>query len=323
MNRAVTILVSSVVIGAISGVTLLADVKTKERTTVRVEGLLGSFINRAAGGNDGITSTVALKGSRMVRTQTNSGQVVDLSEEKVYNLDVRRKEYTVRTFAELRQELLEQKKKLEDQARSMPQADKEQVDAAARQLEYDVTVNETGQRKSVAGHDARQVIVAVTMREAGKKLEESGGFVMTMDQWLGDVPALVELRDFQMKYFKAVFDGVFSGSDLQTSNMLAAMIPGFQQASQRLAAEAQKLTGTALSSTTTFESVKSDEQMKAAQQPQSGGRGLGGMIAGRLMNRGPVEQRARMMTMTHEFLAIEASASDADVALPAGLRERR
>jgi hypothetical protein len=323
MNRAVTLLTLSAVVAAVSGATLLADVKTKERSTVRVEGLIGSFINRAAGGNDGTTSTIALKGSRMVRMDTNAGQVVDLSEEKVYNLDVRRKEYTVRTFAEMRQQMLEEKKKLEDQARSMPQADKEQINAAAKQLEYDVTVNETGQRKSVAGHDARQVILTVAMRETGKKLEESGGFVMTTDQWLADVPALVELRDFQIKFFKAVFDGVFSGGDLQMSNMLAAMIPGFQQASQRLAAEAQKLKGTAISSTTTFESVKSAEQMKAAEQPQRGGGGLGGMIAGRLMSRGPVQQRTKVMTTTHEFLAIDPSASDAEVALPAGFRERR
>jgi hypothetical protein len=327
MKRSAVLLALSVVAVMLVVPTLLADVKTRERSTVRVEGFLGSFINRSLGGNEGIVATVSVKGNRMSRMDNNNGQIVDLAEEKVYSLDIRRKEYTVLTFAQMREQLLEAKKKLEEQARSMPQAEQPQADAAAKEFEYDVNVNETGQKKPIAGQDTRQVILTISMREKGKTIDESGGFVMTMDQWLGNVPALVELRDFQIRFFKAVYEGVFTGSDLQASNMLGAMIPGFAQASQRLATEAQKLQGSALMSTTTFESVKSAEAMKAAQQQQQsqrgGGGGLGGMLAGRLLNRGPVEQRSKMLTTTSEFLSIENAVTDADLAIPQGFKEKK
>jgi hypothetical protein len=47
---------------------LHADVKTVQKTTFKLEGLLGAFLNRAAGGDDGLTATTAIKGNRMSRT---------------------------------------------------------------------------------------------------------------------------------------------------------------------------------------------------------------------------------------------------------------
>ena len=47
--------------------------------------------------------------------------------------------------------------------------------------------------------------MTVTVREKGKTLEESGGVVLTADSWLGpEIPALKELAEFEMKYWKAI-----------------------------------------------------------------------------------------------------------------------
>jgi hypothetical protein len=77
----------------------------------------------------------------------------------------------------------------------------------------------------------------------------------------------------------------------------------------------------------TIEGVKSAEQMKAAasQQQQSGGGGLSGAIAGRLMRGrgGSTQQRTKALTSTREILSIATSASDADVAIPAGFKEKK
>ena len=55
------------------------------------------------------------------------------------------------------------------------------------------------------GYDARQVITTVTVREKGSTLEDAGGAVMTVDSWLGpEIPALKELAEFQMRYWKAI-----------------------------------------------------------------------------------------------------------------------
>ena len=62
-------------------------------------------------------------------------------------------------------------------------------------MEIDFDVKSTGQTKTINGFDTREVIITVTAREKGKKLEDSGGVVMTVDNWLTkSQPALKEIR---------------------------------------------------------------------------------------------------------------------------------
>ena len=131
-------------------------------------------------------------------------------------------------------------------------------------------MKETSERKDVAGQDTRQVILTIVMREKGKTLEEGGGLVMTNDMWLAaKVPAMDELHAFYMKYFKAVFEGTFTGMDAAQSNAASAFLPGFAALTERMATESKKLQGTSVMSTMTIEGVKSAEQMKAAASQQS------------------------------------------------------
>ena len=302
-----------------------ADVKTREKSTFRIEGMLGGMVRMFGGSaaRDGITSTVALKGNRLATIGDQSGQIIDLTEQRVYNLDVRRQEYTVVTFAEMRAQFEKARAEAEKNMKEMKPEEREQAEQAGKQLEIDVDVKETGEKKSLLGHNARQVIVTLTAREKGKTLEEGGGFVMTSDTWLGPVlPERNEIGQFYMKYFKAVYGEAFAIDPQQTA-ALAAMFPSFGTLSQRLQAEGQKLQGTALMTTTTFESIKSAEQMKAAQQ-QSGGGGIGGMIGRRIAGgRGQAQQRTKNLTMANEVLSISTSVADADVAIPAGFKEKK
>jgi hypothetical protein len=296
-----------------------ADVKTTEKSTFKMEGFLGGFLNRAMGGSDGITSTLALKGNRMARVDANRGQIIDLTEEKVYDLDLKKKEYTVKTFAEMRAELEKVKADMEKQAASNPDQ-KQQAEQAAKELEFDVDVKQTGQTKTIAGQAAKESVLTITMREKGKPVTESGGLIMTSNLWLGPKqPGLDELMAFNMKFVKAVYGDVFGTMDPRSMVSIGAFLPGFGSLMQKMGAEAQKMQGTPLATTTVFETVKSAEQMKAASQQSGGGGGIGGMLAGRL-NRGASQQRTKTLTMTQEYLSIAASASADDVAIPAGFK---
>ena len=316
------------VVAALSAPHVLADVKTREKTTMKFEGFMGGIINKMSGGNDGLTSTVAVKGNRMSTINDTNGQIVDLVEEKIYMLDVKRKEYKTVTFAEMRKQMEEARKALQQQQQSMNPEDKQAVQDAGKQMEFDADVKETGERKNIAGQDTRQVILTIVMREKGKTLEEGGGLVMTNDMWLAaKVPAMDELQAFYMKYFKAVFEGTFTGIDPAQSNAASAFLPGFAQLTERLAAESKKLQGTSVMNTMTIEGVKSAEQMKAAaaQQQPSGGGGLSGAIAGRFMRGrgGPAQQRTKAFTSTHELLSVGTTVADADLAIPAGFKEKK
>jgi hypothetical protein len=178
--------VTTVVLACTLAIPVHADVKTREKTTFALEGFLGGVV-RVFGGRaarEGVESTVALKGARMSKADTATGQIVDLTEQRVYDLDIRRREYRVTTFAELRAQFEKAKADAQKQAAEAKPEEKEQMDQAARELEFDVDVKETGQKKDLIGHQTREVVLTITGREKGRTLEQGGGFVLTNTLWL-------------------------------------------------------------------------------------------------------------------------------------------
>src|SRR5690242_6666206 len=81
---------------------LHADVKKEEKNLVTFSGMLGRMANLFGGkaAKEGVISTVAVSGDRKMTANDTHGQIVDLKEQKVYDLDMRRKTYTVTTFEE-------------------------------------------------------------------------------------------------------------------------------------------------------------------------------------------------------------------------------
>jgi hypothetical protein len=311
---------------------LRADVTTRRKTQVKFEGLLGSIVNRFGGSaaKNGIESTIAIKGNRMSTISDQTGKIIDLGEEKVYDLNVKKKEYTVTTFDELRAQWQKTQAEARKQAEKAQPEEKKpegQPEKPAKEYEFDASVKDTGQHKTLAGYDTHEVIVTITAHEKGKTLDQSGGFVMTSDLWMGPkIPALSEIVQFNLKYIKAIYGEQFV-TDMQQMAQMYAMYPSFAPMSQRMQAESDKLQGTALLSTATFDSVKSPDEMKAdqdqQQQPRSGGGGLGGLLSKRLTgNRSAPQQRATVMTITNETLSVQPTATDADVAIPAGYTEK-
>jgi hypothetical protein len=318
--------------GVLATAVVHADVKTREKTTVKFEGMLGTMANMFGGSamKDGITSTVAVKGSRMLRMSDAAGRIVDLDEQKVYTLDPKKKEYKVLTFAEIRAEAEKMRADADKKAQSMTADQKQQTQDASQQMEVDVDVKETGQHKTILGKETKEVIVTVITRHTGQKLEEGGGFVMTTDEWLGPkMPELDEIVQFELKYIKAV-SGQALVLDPQQAAQINAMFPQFKTMGEKMQAEGSKLQGTALETTLTFESVKSAAEMKQAQQQSQqqqqggGGGGIGGMLGAKFGPKpGPVDQRTKVMTTTHTVLAVDTAVTPADLAIPAGFKEKK
>lgn len=308
---------------------LLADVKTRDRTTVKFESrLLNFFLGKAA--KEGLQTTTAVKGNRKATFNDATGRIVDLSEEKVYDLDMKKKTYTVTTFDELRRRMREQAEKAQQEAQKQEPAEAQEAQKPQKEYEVDFDVKDTGQKKQVAGYDTHETIVTITVREKGKKVEESGGLIMTNDMWLGpQIPQLKESAEFEMRYWKQL-EGAQVGGDLtpEQAAMILKMFPLIAKASDRLAKDGDKLSGTPLDVTTTIESVKSPEQMEQAQQQQqqqSGGAGGGisGMLAKKMLKKEPPKQRATVMTTHHEVLEVATSVAANDLAIPAEFKEKK
>ncbi len=297
-----------------------ADVKTRDKGQVKFEGMLGRMMNWFGGKamKEGLVSTNAVKGNRKATINDVNGRIVDLGEEKVYDLDMKKKTYEVTTFDELRRRMKEAQERAE---RDTPKEEREQEPAEkGKEIEVDFDIKETGQKRSIAGYDTRQVIMTVTVREKGKSLEDGGGLVMTSDSWIGpEIPAMKELADFEQRYWKALAPEA-AGVSAEQMAAIVAMFPLVKTAIERVNKENVNLAGTPLATVMTFESVKSKEQMQ--QQAESGGGGIGGMLARRI-KRNDSNARATIFTATTETLEVATSVTPADLEIPAGFKEKK
>ena len=211
---------------------------------------------------------------------------------------------------------------MEEQKKSMSPQDQQALQDASKQLEFDVEVKKTGQRRQIAGYDAEESVIVVTMHGKGQKLEESGGAVLTSNVLLGPkIAALDEMAAFSMKFFKQVFGTTFVGLDPRTTMSAGGLLPGFAPLMERLGQEqhqAHRHTAGDDDRARNREERGSDETVGAQQ---SGG-GLGGILAGKLL-KGASQQRTKAFTSTNERISIGTSVSDADLAIPAGFKEKK
>ena len=319
---------------------LRADVRADQKTKVEFAGMLGRMTNMFGGkaAREGDTSTVAVKGDRKATMSEASGQIIDLAEEKVYDLDLKKKNYKVTTFAELRRRMEEARKKADEDAKKNAGKDKPAAaDPNAKEMEVDFDVKNTGAKKTINGFDTHETIVTVTVREKGKTVEQGGGMVLTSDMWLAPtIAAMKEIADFDVRYAQKLYGTTMAGVSADQMAAAMAIYPMMKQAFGKMTAEGGKVNGTAIQTTTTMDSVKSAAEMadeaksgdsndKAASSGSVGGM-LGGFAKKMAQKKGDGEApkpRATVMTTTSEVLKVATDVSPADVAVPAGFKEGR
>jgi hypothetical protein len=332
----------------LSTYTIRADVKADEKTKVELAGMLGGVMKMFGGraAREGVTSTVIVKGDRKVTLNEDSGQIVDLGEEKVYDLDLKKKTYRVTTFAELRRRFEEQQRKAAEEAKKSEEKAKKEApperDPNAKELEVDFDLKNTGQKKTINGFDTQEQVMTITVREKGKTLEQGGGLVLASDMWITPtIKAMKEVAEFDMRYAQKLYGGMAAGVSPEQMAAAMAMYPMMKQALGKMSSEGAKLQGSAIQTVMTMDAVKSAEQMQQEAQsgstsasddsakPTSVSGALGGMLARRMKKSSDENKdsgdksRARFMTTTHEVLKVGTDVTPADLAIPAGFKESK
>jgi len=331
----------------------IADVRVDEKTQLKFSGAMGQIVNLFGGGatRNGVVRTVAVKGDRKATRSDSTGQIVDLGEEKVYDIDFKDKSYKVTTFAEIRHQMEEARTKAAQQAQQAPPAPPDAgapaADAKEPQVELDFSLKESGQKREINGFDAREVVMTITVREKGKTLEQSGGMVMTSNIWLTPkIAAMDEVAAFDLRYAQQV--NVLAMFDAQQTAALMSMYPMMKPAMDRFEKESVNMDGTSVLTAVTLDVVASAEQAAeqakeqqgqqstAAQAPPTTLGGLGGALGGRVGRRilgggnknadappaPSTPGRATMMTMTDEVVNVTPSVSETDLAIPAGFKQK-
>ena len=334
-SRIAVALTSSLLV--VSSYSLRADVRADQKGHIEFAGVLGKMVNIFGGkaAREGVVSTIAVKGDRKATLNEATGQIIDLGEEKIYDLDMKHKTYKVMTFEEHRRHMEEARKRAEENARK-EQGKAAPPDKNAKQMEIDFSLKETGQKKTINGYDTHDVVMTITMREKGKTLEESGGLVLTSDIWMGPkIAAMTEIPEFELRYWRQLQGPAMPGASAEDMAAAMAMYPMMKDAIAKMNTENVKLDGTPIQTTTTIDAVKSAADMAAAEQsgdeakPAPSG-GLGGMLGGfakkklEKKNEGDAKSnRSTFMTSTSELIKVTTDVAAADVAVPAGFKENK
>ncbi len=130
-------------------------------------------------------TTILLKGNRMAYASAERVQVIDLASETITEIDLGKKTYSVMTFTEMTQAM--QKIMEESSGKQDARAD----------VKFRASVKETGQRKSIAGLDTREVILTLEMESTDKKSGDKGSFTTVSDMWVAStVPGYEEVKRF-------------------------------------------------------------------------------------------------------------------------------
>ena len=326
---------------------LCADVKTEEKSQVKFEGMMGRFVGMFGGKatHEGIINTVAVKGNRKMTVNESGGQIIDLDEEKIYELDMRGKSYKVTTFAEMRRRMEEARERM---SKTPPQGGGDPARPAGdQQMEIDFSLKESGQKRNINGYDCREVVMTIAARQKGRTLEDGGGMVMTSNLWLAPkIPAMNEITEFDRRYAEKMAS-VFGIGGAEQMAAALAMYPAMKEMMGKFQAENVNMDGTAILTVMTMQSVANPQQQAAQEKQQQPGaespgsitsvRGLGGMIGRRMGRRkaegdnsapgavgsGSTPGRATIMTSNHELIKVSTSLGPSDLAIPAGFKERK
>lgn len=318
-----------------------AEVKIEERTRLEFPGVLGGLV-KAFGGKaarEGVLTKTSVKGNRMMKVTDETAELIDLTEEKVYQIDMKKKSYTVLTFEQMRKQMQEALDKAKAEARSSA-GKAEEPKAAPQQQEkqpemaIDFKVQESGQKKKVNGYDAREVVATVTLREKDKPAED-GSMVVTSSMWLAPrIEAMKEVEDFERRYAEKLALPFAQEIAAQMAPAMG-MYPGLGDAMGKLEVEKVNMDGTAVLTTIKAEAVAKPssqpnepaarpQQQKQPSIPTSLGGLLGGLGKKAAGNDNAAAKNdtgsATFMTTNQELLSVSTTVAEADVTIPANFK---
>ncbi|HEV2708645.1 MAG TPA: hypothetical protein VGU67_00390 [Edaphobacter sp.] len=199
--------------------------------------MAGTFSKTARQAGEPVVSTVAIKGNRMTRVGPERTEIIDLDRETITSIDHQKRQYTVITFEQMRQQIEKAMQKAKEQQKKPADQDA----ASNADVKFQVHVRNTGATKEVAGLSASEAILTMAMDATDKTSGQTGSIAITNDLWLAaEIPGYDEVKDFYRRYaekMKVVFSGAVNPA-------MFAQYPGAGQGMADMVKEMSKLKGT-------------------------------------------------------------------------------
>ena len=322
------------VVAALAAIPLLADFSYQE--TTRITGgavvaamkVAGVFSKQARQAGGPIESTIAVKGDKMVHRSAAHASVIDLGSQTITSIDLDKKTYSVMTFEQMKQMLQQMSDKMN-----------QNKDQGKGEMKYKVSASSTGKAKQIAGLEAKEMVLKMTMEGTDKQSGQTGAMVVIADSWLApQVPGYNEVRDFQKRMAEKL-------NWTPGGNMFMSR-PDVQQGMAEAYKESAKLNGMPVFQTTVMgpegtapvdrsETPQGAPQQEQTPKPSVTG-ALGSALGGRfgLGRKKQQEQQAPppsaqgesaqgvMLEMTTELKGFSAAPVDASLfEVPAGFKK--
>ena len=247
---------------------LFADLSFVETTNLTGGSMAGAmkFAGKLGGGGfNNMQTHVYVSGDLLARIDERTGSIINLEDQTVTNIDYKRGEYSVATFAEMQQAI--------EQAQAEAQA-KKRNDADV-QMTFKVDVKDPGRTAAVRGFNAKEMILLITAEFADRKKGNSGAMNMATNMWMStEIPGYKELQDFYRRMSERVAWN-------PSSSMLAGLQEGFDmgESMAKLQEQAAKMEGVAVkqimrmggNSDSLQQLTQEDQDKVAAAQEQNGG----------------------------------------------------
>ncbi len=291
----------------------LARARVDQKTQIHFQGGFGGLIARLVSlpDHEGLTVTKEVDGNRGFMRFGDFGRLIDLDTGQSHGLDFAGKTYTDGAIDEARRAFEDGRI---ETARSRV---RHEVSRKWTNWEAELEVRWSGKVELINGWDTHEQIVTVTVYEEGSTLEQSGGFVLTADVWIGpQVPAIREVREFEQRYVKAIYGNAL---DVETIRMSAAMDaqPALRKAMNAWVEHRKGLEGSVIRVTMTFEAIPGPAvPLEQAEDDLPGGAGFRCFLRS-TKKREPGNGRELWMDLRTEILRA-TGVSSGDFAIPAG-----
>ena len=165
-----------------------ADVTYEEQTTM--SGMMQMF-----GMGKPTKSMTRVSGDFLRTDNGDEATIIDLAGEKILNLDLKKKTYSVMTFAEMKQQMEQAMAQLQGK-----QAEKPQQQPSAATMKTEVRVTDTGRSETIQGASCKQYLLEMDLTAKSEKEQKSGTMSTLTEMWMAkDVPGLAEVNAFYRK----------------------------------------------------------------------------------------------------------------------------
>lgn len=197
--------VAAAFLGILAATTATADVTIEETMALEGVGMMtlanmtGRTTSTYAGDRSRIETDVQMQSGMMrmmARGLGPTAEIVRLDEDKVYELDLKKKRYTESSLAERRAEL-------QQAIAQVQQAQKAQAgdDAQCEWLPPKADVKRTGTKQTIAGHSAEQVLISARQGCKDPKTDSICEYELSLDQWIApELRAGEDAMRFQRAY---------------------------------------------------------------------------------------------------------------------------